>query len=1171
MYGDDYGSTALPYARKTPSANARYQGYADEYGGVSAGGVPTGAYGVERNSPAQRVPRLDTWDAVRPDAAQYGRGADLAGAVDSMSLYSGRSRVAPPRASPALGSSPLRFSPHLPRSPLEEPAPLPPVLPPVRFPLADATLTVPEPMLTAKMEAVMDQFASHTLEDHECVGSRMSAFVGALVRPMYDVDLTRAMHRTGYAAYFAPHHPGNHASGLQPGDRTPPRQSRRRPLTSSALQRRAELRGVITVLDMLLARTTDQCCYHVCVDSIYVAKAWGTWIPQWEQRGWPGEDTDARNSDAAGQPSGRISGRSSARLQRQRSGEATEDDSVSMTTTSSRRGTRRLVDEDLLRQLASLRQSFAESELQGGSRVHLYLIERAHNPADAMVREAGEYDATALSQSDVVAIKTSTERPERSSRAPSAASRQESAPVMNDTSMDSSELTFTSSRDSPRPSPLRMRSPSEPSLRNRALNSPRTAQAPGAQPSPRGARGPLSPRGTYARQGGSIQGSPAKAPPGPAAVNPAVGSPGTVPALPPASPTDQSPAARVGSPQSPHLRHWSSAHTLRSSPSVPSSADVSGPGAAALRGSPLPAGNGTQASLAPAPKPARAPPAPAPKPVSKPKPATPQMPPHSPVPAPAPIPVPLPKEEATRAAPSQPTQQPAAKATPRASTPTLAPPASQAADPAPAAASSAAPLAQPQPAPPAPPPAQPEQPAQPLTLESLQKLDKDAQAEDDPRFPGRKESRKRGAKSDSGSSILRRISPWFSRRKREGKKDKGGKPAGVQDDTATAVAVPSVPPRAESPAPVTPAPKAPTLPSTAADTGATAGTGAAAGAGVATAPATAPATGNGAEPAATATTAVQPPAEPFSPELGSPRPAAENLATLNALGLVLSEPAAQQAKPAAAAPDSAPAEAVATAPAAAAPAAAPTAAAPAATLAPAPAAAAAASAAPLPAPPITEADFAGAAPAQRRPVVDTSAAGDTRRMVRWNSGDTPQEGVTLPEEDEIESDESESPKIPRRRAMAEAARRERAAPPRRTVHPRQHSIDEEYLPVDLDDDADHTSLRMHAAVRSVTAGSRKPRSSAGEPRGQPRLARRSSSRERLGEDELLVSPRRRRQRLLPEDDVSSAHSSPRSPRRNAAGKAPSPRRRETGAGSYSSRGARYQRTAPAALSESDIE
>ena len=42
-------------------------------------------------------------------------------------------------------------------------------------------------------------------------------------------------------------------------------------------------------------------------------------------------------------------------------------------------------------------------------------------------------------------------------------------------------------------------------------------------------------------------------------------------------------------------------------------------------------------------------------------------------------------------------------------------------------------------------------------------------------------------------------------------------------------------------------------------------------------------------------------------------------------------------------------------------------------------------------------------------------------------------------------------------------------------------------------------------------------------------------------------------------------------RRNAAGKAPSPRRRETGAGSYSSRGARYQRTAPAALSESDIE
>ncbi|MHC4048289.1 hypothetical protein, partial [Bradyrhizobium sp. 23AC] len=45
-------------------------------------------------------------------------------------------------------------------------------------------------------------------------------------------------------------------------------------------------------------------CAHVCMDSPYVAKAWGSWIPNWEENGWPGDEHIRTKKDSVYQGSG---------------------------------------------------------------------------------------------------------------------------------------------------------------------------------------------------------------------------------------------------------------------------------------------------------------------------------------------------------------------------------------------------------------------------------------------------------------------------------------------------------------------------------------------------------------------------------------------------------------------------------------------------------------------------------------------------------------------------------------------------------------------------------------------------------------------------------------------------------------------------------------------------
>lgn len=256
--------------------------------------------------------------------------------------------------------------------------------------------------LTDIQAAVLAQFSGHRLNDHTCTGPVQALFMAA--------DSDKQEGHTCFALYGGPRHVINGVQELNEADRSPPHLARRAPLKAAGLLRRAELRGVILALRDVAQGPIQPTCVHICVSSSYVAKAWGTWIPQWEAHGWPGEDvmdgrvksptrprTPTRTTDPyLDSPSNgyRMPRRmrstqwetdsSTDYLSSETSGPATMTDSSSAST---RRSTRRLVDEDMLRELAELRSDLAEMCAQGGPSVHLYQIERVHNPADALVEQ----------------------------------------------------------------------------------------------------------------------------------------------------------------------------------------------------------------------------------------------------------------------------------------------------------------------------------------------------------------------------------------------------------------------------------------------------------------------------------------------------------------------------------------------------------------------------------------------------------------------------------------------------------------------------------------------------------------------------------------------------------------------------------------------------------------
>ncbi|PWZ03373.1 hypothetical protein BCV70DRAFT_15848 [Testicularia cyperi] len=325
-----------------------------------------------------------------------------------------------------------------------------------------------EPQLTDAMRRVMKQFSGHYMSDHRCNGYPIAVFVGATA---IDIgSIINPIISGGVSLYFAPGHPKNMASILPPEDRVPSHLPNPKAPTATSLSRRAELRSAITALQTIYDLYRGRACAHICIDSAYVAKAWGTWIPNWELHGWPGEDEDEYDADRwEDEYHERRRGQRRAHDRRgdrymdlpdrsrhgghdsdhrrgggsRRDYEDSQDDwlssdpyadrrrgpsggrrSVSERGGSSRRGGsrrgdysddyssdedrygrrrrpsfddrrakplrrapgRRLVDEDLLRELADIRYEFAQVERDRRGSAHMYLIDRAHNPADRMAR-----------------------------------------------------------------------------------------------------------------------------------------------------------------------------------------------------------------------------------------------------------------------------------------------------------------------------------------------------------------------------------------------------------------------------------------------------------------------------------------------------------------------------------------------------------------------------------------------------------------------------------------------------------------------------------------------------------------------------------------------------------------------------------------------------------------
>ncbi|PKI85590.1 hypothetical protein MVES1_000736 [Malassezia vespertilionis] len=326
----------------------------------------------------------------------------------------------------------------------------------------------PQAVLSALQHSVYAQFSGAGLVDHACRGGIGVVFVCA--------DVTQSSNMVGgphacYAQYFGESHAFNTVVSLDAASLAPMHMVRRAKLTDQGVLRRAELKGLIDVLQRTVERNEYE-CIHVCVSSAYVAKAWGTWIPQWEASGWPGEadsetashssrlglrrsssatrslsssnsgsrvrtpigmrlDVDLTNSPkhrmtrsplakkhgaGAGNYAVQTADTLSTPPRPQRRPRQLDADSpkdsfqttdystspASGSTQSGRKSARRLVDEDLLRELSLLRKEFVQMELQSGPRVHLYLIDRVHNPAGslaAMDEKVYKRDALQVPQS----------------------------------------------------------------------------------------------------------------------------------------------------------------------------------------------------------------------------------------------------------------------------------------------------------------------------------------------------------------------------------------------------------------------------------------------------------------------------------------------------------------------------------------------------------------------------------------------------------------------------------------------------------------------------------------------------------------------------------------------------------------------------------------------------
>ncbi|WFC93412.1 hypothetical protein MBRA1_000032 [Malassezia brasiliensis] len=383
-----------------------------------------------------------------------------------------------------------------------------PLSPPLTAPLSVPDTERGGP-LPALQQAVYAQFASDNVDDHTCVGTPRAVFVSVA----HDEANTLA-----YTLFHGVRHADNAVIRLTRAQLTQAAR-RRTPFSDEALYRRAELTAVCAALRQIVVQPLRRQCVHVCVSSPYIAKAWGVWIPDWETNGWPGE-SDADSSLGGGSGSSqqtprRTNSQSSsvrtpnssladselrasaapltAELLRtplrsshaRRTGLASEGDSLRSSfdgpvTPSSGtadspaarpRRTRRLVDEDLLRELALLRAQLAAADARGGACVHLYLIERVHNPARVSgATTASPVAAAPPRPSSQASMRSSRLRPQRSE--PNlGASRAARSPRLDNVRSPAMESVMS---PAPEPSPRAARPPRLP----RVAASPAATSAP---------------------------------------------------------------------------------------------------------------------------------------------------------------------------------------------------------------------------------------------------------------------------------------------------------------------------------------------------------------------------------------------------------------------------------------------------------------------------------------------------------------------------------------------------------------------------------------------------------------------------------------------------------------------------------------------------------------------
>lgn len=215
-----------------------------------------------------------------------------------------------------------------------------------------------------KMTTILSRFSSRQMGDHKCKrGYPIAVFCGA--QSMDIGSITNPKIEGGFALFFGPGHPANLQQTLTDHEKIPSHLHNPKPPTTAGTARRAELIATTRALQAIHDLYQGKACAHVCMDSPYVAKAWGSWIPNWEENGWPGDEHSRPKKDSVYQDSGDHS--------------VTEEEPR-------KRSNKRLADEDLLRQLAAIRRLYARAERKGTGAAHLYLVDRNSNPANKTAR-----------------------------------------------------------------------------------------------------------------------------------------------------------------------------------------------------------------------------------------------------------------------------------------------------------------------------------------------------------------------------------------------------------------------------------------------------------------------------------------------------------------------------------------------------------------------------------------------------------------------------------------------------------------------------------------------------------------------------------------------------------------------------------------------------------------